>query len=223
MATEKVRETTADEQTAETTEGEDQPELRHSDRRKHRHRPDAYTVGYDPTGGTRVGIGTGSQQSRLERLIRHNEGRHQSDGKHSSREAARDKKRITQSFCSFLRTTPHQQREAVSVISQLNLDRFGRQKRLEKVALGVIRFVVDRDRQRIVFNGHDPTSLDFSEIDESKFPDPFVEYERYQILCKEHEMSRKDQYSISQLIKRELKRIGYFDQDSGQEDNASSE
>jgi len=218
MSREQVKKPQAGQQSSETVETEDQPELRPSESRKSRHRPDAYTVGYDSTGDTRVGVGAGSTNSRLERLIRHNEGRHQSDGNHSSREAERDKKRITQSFCSSLDVTPLQQQEAVSVMGQLNLNRFGRQKRLEKVAIGVIRFVVDRDRHRYFYNGRDPSSIDLSKVDEADFPDPFGEEEGFQKLCESHGMSKKDQYSLSQLVKREIKRIGHFEDESAREE-----
>ncbi|MFC6993837.1 DNA-directed RNA polymerase subunit epsilon [Haladaptatus sp. GCM10025707] len=172
------------------------------------HSPDAFTVGYDPTGSTRVG--SGRSKGRTLRLIRLNEGRHHADGRHSIREAARDKKRIIQSFCSILEVTPHQQREAVAIIGRLNLDRFGQQKRLEKVALGIIRFVVDSDRERHFFEGQDPTKLNFRNVDLSRFPPKFAENPQYRALCKQYNLSGKDQYSISQLIKRELKRTGYF-------------
>lgn len=120
------------------------PELRHSWQRKRDHQPDHISSGYDPYGETRVGIG--SADGDVERLVLHNEGRHRSDGNHSVREAARDKIRITESFCSHLGVTPYQQSEALSAIGRLNLDRFGQQKRLEKVALAVIKVVVERDR-----------------------------------------------------------------------------
>jgi len=80
---------------------------------------------------TRVGIRTARR--KLKRLIRLNEGRHQSDGSHSAREAARDKKRITESLCSALDVTTYQQRRAISAMSQMNLDRFGQQNRSKRL------------------------------------------------------------------------------------------
>lgn len=125
---------------------DEQPEMVPSRQQEAQAQPDAYTVGYDEVGKTRVGIGTSG--GNIERLVRHNEGRHHLDGSLSAREAARDKKRITQAFCSSLDVSLHQQREAVSIMGRINLDRFGRQKRIEKVALGVIKVVVTRDRFR---------------------------------------------------------------------------
>jgi hypothetical protein len=143
-------------------------------------------------------------------LLRLNEGRHRSDGSHSSREAARDKKRITQSFCSALPVTPYQQREAVSVIGQLNLDRFGSQKRLEKVVLGVIEFVVDRDRHQYFLGDQEPSAVDWDAFEPADYPTQLCDQESFSELCERHGVADEDRYSVSQLIKRELKRIGYF-------------
>lgn len=186
---------------------DDTPDLRPSRQQERDHTPDAYTVGYDATGDTRVGIGTSNGD--IDRLIRMNEGRHRSDGNHGAREAARDKKRITQSFCSRLDVTPYQQREAVSIMGQLNLDRFGQQKRLE-VALGVIRFVVNRDRQRLFLNGRAPADVDLAAIDFDRYPPKLGEDETFQTFCEQYDFAPDDRYSISQLIKRELKRRDYF-------------
>lgn len=208
--------TSADE---DTTASADQPDHRPSRTRERQAQPDAYTVGYDPDGSTRVGVGAANRGTRLRRLIRQNEGRHRSDGRHSTREAARDKKRVTQSFCSVLAVTAHQQREAVSIMGQLNLDRFGQQKRLEKIALGVIRIVVDLDRRRIFFDGRDPSAVDMREIDISSYPPSLGDDKRYRLLCAHHGVSDEDRFSVSRLIKDELQRIGYFDDANDRRDS----
>lgn len=185
------------------------PEMETSRQREWDHRPDAYTTGYDPYGFTRVGIG--STGGDIERLVRHNEGRHRSDGSHSAREAARDKKRITQSFCSNLEVTPFQQREALSVIGKLNLDRFGQQKRLEKVALAVIKVVVEWDR----FDRLKHTNL--ADLSDDDIPQRVLEEEGFCKLLETYDVSRKDLYSVSQLVKRELKNQNHFRADTEME------
>lgn len=185
------------------------PEMQASRQRERDHRPDEYTVGYDPFGETRVGIG--SANGDINRLIRHNEGRHQSDGDHSSREAARDKKRITQSLCSALDVTQYRQGRAVSAMSEMNLDRFGQQKRIEKVALCTIAVVVDKDRERYFLDGKLPAELDLSTVEPDDFPTKLTEQSKFRSLCEQHELSKKDRYSVSQLVKRELKRIEFFE------------
>ncbi|WP_436903541.1 DNA-directed RNA polymerase subunit epsilon [Halovenus halobia] len=177
------------------------------------HQPDAYTTGYDSAGETRVGVGTAD--GKVERLVRLNEGRHHSDGDHSAREAARDKKRITESFCSSLDVTAYKQHRAVSAMSQMNLDRFGQQKRIEKVALCTIGIVVDRERRRWFLAGQDPTDFDFSQVSADDFPDRCSQDTDFQDLCSENGLSEDDHYSITQLVKEELDRIGYFDRENG--------
>lgn len=188
---------------------DEQPEMQASRQRERDHKPNAYTVGYDSFGETRVGIGSGNGD--INRLIRHNEGRHQSDGDHSSREAARDKKRLTQSMCSSLDMTQYQQQRAVSAMSEMNLDRFGQQKRIEKVALCTIAVVVDQDREQYFLDRKEPGELDLSTVEPDEFPTKFARESDYRSLCRKLGLSRKDRYSVSQLVKRELKRIGFFD------------
>jgi len=161
---------------------------------------------------TRVGIGTA--RGKLKRLIRLNEGRHQSDGSHSAREAARDKKRITESLCSALDVTTYQQRRAISAMSQMNLDRFGQQnrsKRLGSVQLASSWIGIEGT---IFLGGNDPSDIDFSGVSQQDYPDRFSQQEDFQMLCSQYGVSKRDRYSVSQLVKKELKRIGYFDQEN---------
>lgn len=209
METQGNGDTTDDETSAEP---DDQPDQQASRSRERRHQPDAYTVGYDPAGATRIGTGTADRGTRLRRLIRQNEGRHQSDGRHSTRAAARDKKRVTQAFCSVLSVTDHQQREAVGLMGRLNLDRFGQQKRLEKIALTVIRVVVDSDRHRLFFEGRGPAAIDLSDVEPSSYPTSIGDTQRYEELCAAHGFSDRDRFSVIRLVKDELRQIGYFDE-----------
>lgn len=209
MPEEDVREPPAETETGQTDD--DAPELRPSRQRERQHTPDAYTVGYDATGETRVGVGTSSRWSAFYRMIRLNEGRHRSDGDHSTREAARDKKRITQSFCSTLGVTSHQQRKAVATMGRLNLDRFGRQKRIEKVALAVIQVTVDLDRQNLFFSPTELADSNLGDIDPDRIPSRFTTNQRFQELCDAHNMSASDRYSLSQLVKREVETLSVDD------------
>jgi transcription initiation factor TFIIIB Brf1 subunit/transcription initiation factor TFIIB len=195
---------------AETTESkatdrylvDETPEHRPSRQQERNHSPDDYRTGYDAFGDTRVGIGSAGGDAT--KLIRHNEGRHRSDGDHSTREAARDKVRITESFCSHLDLPPHQQREAVRAMANLNLDRFGRQKRLEKVALATIKVAVERDR----FHRVPDDAL--SSLADDDIPPRMLEESQYRNLLHQHDVSKSDLYSTSQLVKRELKKLNHF-------------
>lgn len=178
------------------------PEQRPSGRRERDRVGDSFTVGYDELGDTRVGIG--SAGGDIEKLVRLNEGRHPSDGDHSVREAKRDKVRITQSFCSHLNLPQHQQQEAAAAMKKMNLDRFGRQKRLAKVALATIRVVVEWDRF------HRNLGIEAKDVDEDNLPKRMLEEEAYRDLLEQQSVSTTDLYSVSQLVKRELKKHNHF-------------
>jgi len=79
----------------------------------------------------------------------------------------------------------------------LNLDRFGNQKRIEKVTLAVIKVLVNRDRFERQQN---PDAIRISQ-------DP-----AFKQRMEDHEISESDLYSVSQQVKEELKRRGYYDQ-----------
>lgn len=181
---------------------EEPPEQKPSRQQERDHSPDTYKTGYDAFGATRVGIG--SAGGDVTKLIRHNEGRHRSDGNHSTREAARDKVRITESFCSALDIPAHQQRAAVAAMATMNLDRFGQQKRLEKVALASIKVIVEWDRSRRF-----PVEA-LSNLDEDDGPTRVLEDPRYRDMLDEHGVSNADLYSVSQLVKRELNKELFF-------------
>lgn len=187
---------------ADGSQVDETPELRPSRQQERDHSPDAYSSGYDPFGETRVGIG--SAGGEVEKLIRHNEGRHRSDGNHSTREAVRDKVRVTEAFCSALDLPAHQQQAAVTAMTTMNLDRFGRQKRLSKVALATIKVVVEWDR----FNRIPDEAL--PDLDAGRLPPRMLEQDEFRTLLEEQEVSKSDLYSVSQLVKRELKKHDHF-------------
>lgn len=103
--------------------------------------------GYDYTGfetpaATRIGDET-DDDPEIERLRKHHDGRHQSDGEHSARETERDKERVAQAICSALPLNRQEGEHVVAVIKSFNLDRFGNQKSITKVTLGVVAVLVD--------------------------------------------------------------------------------
>ncbi|NHN41831.1 DNA-directed RNA polymerase subunit epsilon [Halorubellus sp. JP-L1] len=182
---------------------DEESEQRASRSRERAAKMEEYRTGYDATGETRVGIGTA--KGDIERLVRQNEGRHRSDGEHSVREAARDKTRLTEAFCSAMGVTSFQQRRAMAAIATMNLDRFGRQKRLANVALATIRVIVERDRFRRYQEMDDLASLSADEG-----PRRVTDEEAFCELLGTYSVSRSDLISTSQLVKRELKREGFF-------------
>lgn len=81
---------------------------------------------------------------RYSRLHARNEGRLDQD--HSQRLSEMDKRRITQCICDDLGISDQQRDLSVRYMDALDLDQFGNQKKIEKVALAVIRHVVDSER-----------------------------------------------------------------------------
>jgi len=143
-----------------------------------------YSAGYDSQMATRIGDEESSNEG--DRLRTLHEGRHRSDGRHSLRESQRDKRRIAQATCSDLPLTTREQEEVVHIVEQLNLDRFGNQKAIERVVLGVVVVVVDEEHRQTLAN---PELVQWSD-----------EFKR---MRKNREVSMSDLSTIKQKI-REL-------------------
>lgn len=104
-------------------------------------------TGYDYTGfetpaATRIGD-EADDDPEVERLRKHHDGRHQSDGEHSARETERDKERFAQAICSTLPVTEQERQHVVTAVKSFNLDRFGNQKSITKVTLGTAAVLAD--------------------------------------------------------------------------------
>ena len=67
---------------------------------------------------------------------------------HGERMHRLDKARITQAFCNALDLTPWQRDRALGIMVELDLTAFGSQRGVPRVALVVIRHVVDEERKR---------------------------------------------------------------------------
>lgn len=184
---------------------DEDPEFRSPNRGGRESNPNPSYSGYDGVGDTRVGIG--ELDGDVDEFVRQNEGRHRSDGDHSLREAIRDKKRLTESFCSILGVTPYQQQRAIAAMLEMNLDRFGRHKRIAKVSLATIKIIVERDRYHQF-----QRNVDLSALEEEQVPDGMLDDSTYCDLLEEYDVSRADLYSVSQMIKRELKQREFFEQ-----------
>ena len=99
-------------------------------------------TGFETPAATRIGDER-NDDPEIERLREHHDGRHQSDGEHSAREAERDKERVSQAICSSLPLTEQEKDHVVTAVKSFNLDRFGNQKSITKATLGVAAVLVD--------------------------------------------------------------------------------
>jgi hypothetical protein len=92
-------------------------------------------------------IGTASERDeRDERLQEVNEGRDRFSDDHAVRMHSVDRSRIIGALCSSLPISDTERELAISTFADLDLDQFGNQKAVEKVALATIRHVVDTRR-----------------------------------------------------------------------------
>ena len=67
---------------------------------------------------------------------------------HSERMHRLEKVRITHAFCNNLALTPWERDRALGIMAELDLTAFGSQRAIQRVALVVIRHVVDEERKR---------------------------------------------------------------------------
>ncbi|WP_256288286.1 hypothetical protein [Halobellus inordinatus] len=177
---------------------------------------ESYAVGYEPVGETSIGNASEryshSKFSRFrtpaDRLAEHNEGRHPSDGTLSARLARLDKKRITQAYCSRLDVTQFQRDEAVRAMLLLNLDDFGQNKRIEKVALTVIRVIVNYNRFAHL------QKTDAQRISETK---------DFKQLAESVELDKRTMRRLSRSIKENLSAAEFFEKDLERQDLRQAE
>jgi len=177
---------------------------------------ESYAVGYEPVGETSIGNAaerySHSKFSRFrtpaDRLAEHNEGRHPSDGTLSARLARLDKKRITQAYCSRLNLTQFQRDEAVRAMLLLNLDDFGQNKRIEKVALTVIRVIVNYNR--------------FAHLQKTD-AQRISETEDFKKLAESVDLDKRTMRRLSRSIKENLSTAEFFEKDLERQDLRQAE
>ena len=102
-----------------------------------------------------------------ERLRRLHDEQHPAMAGHSGRMHRLDKARITHALCGELDVTPWERDRALGIMVDLDLRAFGQHRAVERVALVVIRHVVDTERRRRLglhdgawVRGQDPATLE---------------------------------------------------------------
>ncbi|WP_128478151.1 DNA-directed RNA polymerase subunit epsilon [Halorussus pelagicus] len=96
---------------------------------------------------TQIGRAESPDADLSESVRRLHEERHSAMAGHSSRMHRLDKLRISHALCNDLSLTTWQRDRVVGIMSDLDLTAFGSQRAIPKVALVVIRHVVDRERE----------------------------------------------------------------------------
>jgi hypothetical protein len=96
---------------------------------------------------TRIGRADSPEHDLSENIRRLHEERHPAMEGYSERAHRLEKLRLTHALCSSLDLTPWQRDRAIGTMVKLDLTAFGSQRAIPKVALVVIRHVVDRERE----------------------------------------------------------------------------
>ncbi|WP_246985150.1 DNA-directed RNA polymerase subunit epsilon [Halorientalis marina] len=96
---------------------------------------------------TRIGRPEGPDGDVSENLRRLHDEQHPAMQGHSERMHELDKARITQALCNYLDLTPWERDRALGIVTEIDLTAFGSQRAIPKVALVVIRHVVDAERR----------------------------------------------------------------------------
>ncbi|PSQ12785.1 DNA-directed RNA polymerase subunit epsilon [Halobacteriales archaeon QS_7_68_65] len=97
---------------------------------------------------TRISRADSPENDLSESIRRLHEERHPAMEGYSGRAHRLEKLRLTHALCGDLALTPWQRDRAIGIMVDLDLTAFGSQRAIPKVALVVIRHVVDRERER---------------------------------------------------------------------------
>jgi hypothetical protein len=108
---------------------------------------------------TRIGRADSPAHDLSDDIRRLHEERHPAMAGYSERAHRLDKLRLTHALCTELSITPWQRDRAIGIMVDLDLTAFGSQRAIPKVALVVIRHVVDREREHYL-GLHDQEWLD---------------------------------------------------------------
>ena len=132
----------------------------------------------------------------------HDERHHATEG-HSERTHRLDRLRTTQALCNAIGVTPWQRDVALGVMDEIDLTAFGSQRAIEKVALVVVRHVVDVDRRQ--YFGLD--DLDGAELTQGRMEALFERYKRHDVTDEPTFRRLADRYELDQTSLNRLRRV----------------
>ncbi|WP_246084350.1 DNA-directed RNA polymerase subunit epsilon [Salinadaptatus halalkaliphilus] len=119
-----------------------------------------------------------------------------------------DRLRTTQALCNALEVTPWQRDLALGVMDEIDLTEFGSQRAIPKVALVVIRHVVDVDRRQ--YFGLD--DIDTQSLSADRMEELFTQYrghditdeERFERLAARHGLDTTSLNRLRRVLKSQL-------------------
>ncbi len=126
---------------------------------------------------TVIGRAESPEADLSESVRRLHDEQHTATAGHSARAHHLDRLRTTQALCNALDLTPWQRDLALGIMDEIDLTAFGSQRAIPKVALVVIRHVVDVDR-RAYFGLDD---VDVSSLSPDRMDELFAEYKAHDV------------------------------------------
>ncbi|WP_254522207.1 DNA-directed RNA polymerase subunit epsilon [Natrinema caseinilyticum] len=126
---------------------------------------------------TVIGRATSPDADLSESVRRLHDEQHAATPGYGERAHRLDRLRTTQALCNALEVTPWQRDLALGVMDEIDLTEFGSQRAIPKVALVVIRHVVDVDRQR--YFGLD--DIDAQSLSADRMEELFAQYRAHDI------------------------------------------
>ncbi|OLZ42093.1 DNA-directed RNA polymerase subunit epsilon [Natrinema saccharevitans] len=114
-----------------------------------------------------------------------------------------DRLRTTQALCNALEVTPWQRDLALGVMDEIDLTEFGSQRAIEKVALVVIRHVVDADRKQ--YFGLD--DIDAQALSADRMEELFAQYRAHDITDEEPFERLASAYGLDTTSLNRLRRV----------------
>ncbi|MFB6072209.1 MAG: DNA-directed RNA polymerase subunit epsilon [Halobacterium sp.] len=152
---------------------------------------------------TVIGRADSPEADLSENVRRLHDERHTATEGHSKRAHYLDRLRTTQALCNAVDVTPWQRDVALGVMGEIDLTEFGSQRAIEKVALVVIRHVVDVDRRR--YFGLD--DLDAGDVSPDRMEDLYEQYKRHDVTDEPAFRELADRYGLDKTSLNRLRRV----------------
>ncbi|WP_255170416.1 DNA-directed RNA polymerase subunit epsilon [Natrononativus amylolyticus] len=157
---------------------------------------------------TIIGRAASPEADLSESIRRLHDEQHTATAGHAARAHQLDRLRTTQALCNALEVTPWQRDLALGIMDEIDLTEFGSQRAIPKVALVVIRHVVDVDRRR--YFGLD--DLDAGALSADRMDELFIQYRAHDItdepafkrLAAEHGLETTSLNRLRRVLKSQL-------------------
>ncbi|MDF9747562.1 DNA-directed RNA polymerase subunit epsilon [Natrinema salsiterrestre] len=152
---------------------------------------------------TVIGRADSPEADLSESVRRLHDEQHAATPGYSERAHHLDRLRTTQALCNALEVTPWQRDLALGVMDEIDLTEFGSQRAIPKVALVVIRHVVDVDRQQ--YFGLD--DIDAQELSADRMEELFAQYRAHDITDEEGFKRLAAEYGLDTTSLNRLRRV----------------